>query len=389
LAGLILHLVSTLQASAQAGIDRNVIPPAIDRSQLDLYLQWLQIDPAEVGSIDKAFGEYADRYNLVRDAGLRPLREIVRQIDRSPLPPPSAITNLIEKRDRIVSELLSIDAELLAALQTAAADVDTSIVLADRKRRFYALHLATDSPEISIDLLQVLREIEVVQFDTAVRESLIAYQYQFAEATKRRHDAAISFARKVANELLAAGFTDEAAQDPTLAPRTIESLIQALNINRNGFRFVEASNELAKLNRRTKDALVTLLPPGARERFADTYDRTAYPEIFSVRDDVSASLDRAKAMDTIDSPTRQAIANLATAYHAQKRDIEKEMVSEVIARRESEVLFDTGDESPEYYQRRELQLSALRDRLAKLQAVTTDSLASILSPEQQAQLGAH
>ena len=63
------------------------------------------------------------------------------------------------------------------------------------------------------------------------------------------------------------------------------------------------------------------------------------------------------------------------------------MVMELIARRESEVLFDTGDEPPEYYDRGESQLSVLRDRLAKLQADTGVSLASMLAPENRAELG--
>ena len=309
-AAFFLHVLITHLAAGQGGIEKSILPPPIDRPQFDSYIKWLGIDRSEEPSVDEPFAAYTDRFRSERDAGLIPLREILGHIDRSPLPPPSAIANLINTRDQVVSELISIDAKLLAELQAAAGDVDMSLVLADRKRRFYTLYLATDSAELRIDLLQILAATEIDRANEAVRGAVTAYQYQFAEATKRRHDAAISFVEKIAHEMFAAGFNDDAAADPKLAPRTIESLIQALNINRNGIRFIQASNELAKVNARTKDTLVALLPADARDRFAAAYNLAAYPEVYSVGDDVSECLERAGKIDKIDSRTRQAIAEL-------------------------------------------------------------------------------
>ena len=345
-----------------------VLPRQMARAHLSTYFHWFGADEAQRETVERAYVAYRDEYNAKRESEKKELVELLLTIDRAPMPPPSAVRQLLRLRRQAMQKLWRIDENLLHAIEIVLSEEQAPLMLAirsTRERSFYDFGNAP-APEMQIDLIKMFHDVELADDELRkVRTLIIEYASSIAVAVRQRHDAAIRLCEKVLESMTAAGFNEETAYDPTMSEVVMPMVVQ--EFLRNGCAVVKASNRIAQVNRQYVRLFAAQLPPDSAEALTSQYNLAAFPTVYGTEDSVGSRLTAALTRTDLSDEQRKAVTNLTRDYLNVREQIRQRLVRELTKYRESYSVFEHMAPDTEERRAHQEAIESLRTKLKDFQ----------------------
>lgn len=387
---LVLSVAGPVAARITPKDQDRLLPPAISDADLAKYLERLSANDDQRRVAYTSYAIYEREYSVGKTDSIQRLAALADTIDRAPFPPPGTATEFLQVRKLAMVRLHDFDELLLAAVEDSLVPEQLSrmpFVRLARERTFYDITFLDHFPEIGLDLVQLLGELDLTKDSfQRIQPAVDDYQIRMAAVVRSRHDAAIDLCERVLAGLRGASIDDEMAKDPKNF-REVMPHIASLFID-NERTLVEANNRIARTNREYALVLTSLLPDASTKLFKQRYNLICFPSVYDRHDTVETKLAGIRP-DRLGMADQLALARLIQQYRESRDDITRQMVVEITTYRENGLSFSGLAENEEARSTHEAKILHLEQRLSEMEISSAAALEELSARDKEPLEGAH
>jgi hypothetical protein len=423
--GDMVVMVSGASLDGMAPMGAGPLPRPISASELRTIDRRLEVGETLRPILEVMHGEYEAAFNEARDESLHeiavasgddesakaaageeaPVGATAGAVVRTFMPrslSEQQITRRHEAFRRGVQKLEEIDRtffdDLQAVLEGTPAGPRIGAVRSARERM--VLRKATSGPggggmmfgigggglggnEADVDLFELTPTLAEPS-QQAVVPILVRYGEQATTASRQRFETSIVAQKEV--DLFHAKAMQ--VQDGGRVEVTIDDSDDGFaTMQKASKRIAEAAEQVATLNRSTRDEILAAIPEAERLAFTRAYNRVAWPGVYRDRAAAKGKLEAAAALDDLTDDQRSRIAALA-AEHVEAYE---KLCDDMVAAEQSGGVPSMGmapdPEAIRKFTERQNEIKKLRFERTERSASTLRALGGLLTPEQVERIG--
>jgi len=375
-------------AKFRARIAIYLVPP-IDSRELDQYVQYLNLSDAQRIAIKDLFRQYRQDDEALREQELPALREQSMRlaeggpVARQGLAAAEAREDLFAARNRFMDRLATLENEFFASWQPILSEAQAEQLYFVQLRRARVRNSVPRAqyPASGIDLVQLIYEEQASngpllqrdaeEFETALQ----AYDVELTPLCEKRAKAWLD----AKNKSTLAFAQVPVHLEPT-DPKRRAAVKDALAARKRAYsKAVRIEQRIVGLNERYLDLFCHALKPADAERLRQRYQRTAYPRVYPIDEDMAPILVAALELPTLTSDQKEDLTDVLNAYRLERDRYARRMVMAVnemegeFARTNAGLPGSRSEMRKKLTENRENRREAARQALMQMRAILNEA----------------
>lgn len=377
-------LMTTGAACAQGTSGQ--LPEPLSAQDLTRFLdRYVRPTAAQWDTIDTFHEQYKTEFKRLRDGEIEEFLEKSKKLQGT-MPQRATVEEWTKDHSRLFAKIKTLDGRLFDQIQGNMEDEQVRamprVKLARERATYRNQMMMGMAGGMPADLSEVLAGLELGRSDFAPLDpTLISYESQLTRKLGELNDSTGNMIVTLFDALTAAGFGDvdneQLMKDPEKMKAFMEVMQQAFKDATKKGR--ELSGDIAKLNHRTRKALMPLLPPDKVVRFRRDFVARAYPFFGAVDTGTDTTLKTAMRLKALTDDQRAALKQTLDAWMRDDERLENELMEamdEVNLSRSPMDFGQTNKEDPA-----QQALEKLREKRLETAAAAVNNAKAIVGPD--------